>query len=292
MDLLGVRAGQVIVDGTFGGGGHAAAFLARVGPAGRLIGVDRDPQAISRGREKFGDRIDLECASYADLPSILRERSLAGVDSILLDLGLSSDQLADHERGFSYLADGPLDLRFNPTEGRPASWYLQHLDEKALADLIYHFGEERYSRVIARRICERRRAAPIATAAELCELVSRCVPRSRNHSIHPATRTFQALRIAANDELENLRQALEQLPDCLLPGGRLAIISFHSLEDRIVKHAFRNDPRLRVLTKKPVVPSDEEIARNPRSRSAKLRIAERVSEDDRGVGRHARRERN
>jgi 16S rRNA (cytosine1402-N4)-methyltransferase len=183
--------------------------------------------------------------------------------------------LADASRGFSYHADGPLDLRFNPEIGQPAWKLLEKLNEKRLADLIYEFGEERCSRVIARRICERRQIAPITTAGELADLVRRCVPRSKNHSIDPATRTFQALRIAVNDELKWLQVALKRLPDCLRPGGRLAIISFHSLEDRLVKHAFIEDERLDVVTRKPVRPTEEEMEANSRSRSAKLRVAQR-----------------
>ena len=199
------------------------------------------------------------------------------MDGILLDLGLSSDQLADTRRGFSFQADGQLDLRFDTSRGEPAWELIARLDERSLADIIYQFGEERFSRRIAKRIVETRRTSPIQTADELAQLVRSCVPRSRGHRIDPATRTFQALRIAVNGELSALEQALSVLPDCLAPGGRLAIISFHSLEDRLVKHAFRADDRLTVLTKRPLRPTDEEAAANPRARSAKLRVAERVS---------------
>jgi len=197
------------------------------------------------------------------------------VDGVLLDLGLSSDQLADEERGFSFDASGPLDLRFNRDEGEPATSLLARLPERELADLIYQFGEERLSRRIARRIVAERAERPIKTAAELAQLIRRCVPRSAD-KLDPATRTFQALRIAVNRELESLDLALARIPDYLRPGGRLAIISFHSLEDRRVKEAFRSDPRLKPLTKKPIRPTDEEAYRNPRSRSAKLRVAEKV----------------
>ena len=198
------------------------------------------------------------------------------MDGILLDLGLSSDQLADTERGFSFSSTGPLDLRFNPMQGKPAWRLLERLSAEHLADLIYQFGEERYSRRIARAI--------VAAAAEIGRWKRRpiwpswcvrCVPRSRHDRIDPATRTFQALRIAVNDELKSLEIALRRLPDCLRPGGRLAVISFHSLEDRQVKEAFRDDPRLTPLTEKPVTPSDAECGQNPRSRSAKLRVAVR-----------------
>ena len=201
---------------------------------------------------------------------------IAQVDGILLDLGLSSDQLADDQRGFSFSSTGPLDLRFDPMRGEPAKRLINRLSAEHLADLIYHYGEERYSRRVARAIVERRREKPIETAAELAELVRRCVPRSAVERIDPATRTFQALRIAVNDELKSLEIGLRRLPECLRPGGRLAIISFHSLEDRRVKDAFRNDPRLQVLTRKPIIAEPVERDENPRSRSAKLRVAERV----------------
>ena len=196
---------------------------------------------------------------------------------MVLDLGVSSDQLADPVRGFSFSADGPLDLRFDPSAGEPAWRLVNRLSAEHLADLIYHYGEERYSRRIARAIVKARREKPIKRAAELADLVRRCVPTSRGgHQIDPATRTFQALRIAVNDELKSLEIALRRIPDCLRPQGRLAVISFHSLEDRRVKEAFRDDPRYQVLTRKPVRPSAQEIADNPRARSAKLRVAART----------------
>jgi 16S rRNA (cytosine1402-N4)-methyltransferase len=195
----------------------------------------------------------------------------------LLDIGLSSDQLADESRGFSFISDGLLDLRFDPTEGIPAWRLLERLSAEHLADLIYEFGEERFSRRIARAIIERRRDNPVRTSRDLAEVVARCVPRSRDtERIHPATRTFQALRIAVNEELKSLEIALRRIPDCLKIGGRLAIISFHSLEDRRVKEAFQSDVRLKALAKRPIRADEAETARNPRSRSAKLRIAERV----------------
>ncbi len=276
MDLLQVQAGKTIVDGTFGGGGHSALFLEHVGAEGLLIGLDRDPLAIERGGKRFLDSASLHAANYADLPEILDVLKIESVDGILLDLGLSSDQLADNERGFSYHAEGDLDLRFNPNEGLPAWKLLEKANEKNLANIIYDFGEERMSRVIARRICEQRRVRPIRTADDLAQLLRRTVPRSKNHSIDPATRTFQALRIAVNEELKWLQVALKRLPGCLNIGGRIAILSFHSLEDRMVKQAFLADERLKILTKKPLRPSEEEEQTNSRSRSAKLRVAERV----------------
>ncbi|MEZ6092896.1 MAG: 16S rRNA (cytosine(1402)-N(4))-methyltransferase RsmH [Pirellulaceae bacterium] len=275
-ELLAVGPGKTIVDGTFGGGGHTRHFLSLMSNEDRVIALDRDPAPIEIGKQIFGDRIEGVCANYADLPEVLSELNVDLVDGILLDLGLSSDQLEDSTRGFSYHADGPLDLRFNDQQGTPAWKLLEKLNEKRMADLIYEFGEERYSRVIARRICELRKTRPIRTAKELSDLLHRCVPRSKNHSINPATRTFQALRIAVNEELKWLQVALRRLPDTLRPGGRLAIISFHSLEDRIVKQAFASDERLRVITRKPRRPSESEVDSNPRSRSAKLRVAERI----------------
>ncbi len=275
---LDLQPGKTIVDGTLGGGGHSREIARRVGPGGRVISLDRDPTAVENTRKLLSDveNITLVSANYADLPEVLEQLEIEQVDGILLDLGLSSDQLAAGDRGFSFGAQGPLDLRFDTSRGEPAYRLVNRLGEKHLADLIYEFGEERFSRRLARKICEVRRHQPIRNANEFAELVRSCVPRSRKHSIDPATRTFQALRIAVNEELKWLRVALKRLPDCLRPGGRMAVISFHSLEDRMVKHSFRGDERLNVLTKKPLVATEDEQAENPRSRSAKLRIAERV----------------
>jgi 16S rRNA (cytosine1402-N4)-methyltransferase len=207
---------------------------------------------------------------------VLADLGVPLVDGVLLDLGLSSDQLAEPSRGFSFQAAGELDLRFNQDRGEPAWRLLERLRERDLADVIFRYGEERFSRRIARRIVECRQQTPIRSASALADLVRSCVPRSRGHGIDPATRTFQALRIAVNDELGALETALARLPDCLNPGGRLAVISFHSLEDRMVKHAFRGDDRLTIVTRRPVQARDEEVAGNPRARSAKLRVAERT----------------
>jgi 16S rRNA (cytosine1402-N4)-methyltransferase len=271
------KPGQVIVDGTLGGGGHAEALARRVTPRGQVIGLDRDPSAIAAaGTILSGLPIRLAQANFCDLPEVLPHVGLERVDGILLDLGLSSDQLADTNRGFSFQAEGPLDLRFDPSEGEPAWRLIARLRESTLADLIFELGEERHSRRIARAIVARREKQPIRTAADLAELVRRCYPRgARRERIDPATRTFQALRIAVNGELKSLEIALRRLPDCLIAGGRLAIISFHSLEDRRVKEAFRTDERLEVLTRKPITPTDEEVQKNPRARSAKLRVAAR-----------------
>jgi 16S rRNA (cytosine1402-N4)-methyltransferase len=278
IEWLRPDAGRVFVDGTFGAGGHTRRLAEKVGPTGRVIALDRDPQAIAAGRTRLGELpVDLVHADYRDIPSVLNDRQSGRVDGILLDLGMSSDQLADAQRGFSFQGDGELDLRFDPTIGVPAWELVEELSAEQLANVIYQYGEERFSRRIARRIVERREKQRIRTTSQLAELVRSCVPRSRNHAIDPATRTFQALRIAVNDELGALEDALQFAPDVLKPGGRIAIISFHSLEDRRVKHAFRDDPRYVVLTRKPVRPYEIEIQRNSRSRSAKMRVAERAA---------------
>jgi 16S rRNA (cytosine1402-N4)-methyltransferase len=271
------RLGQIVVDGTLGGGGHTRLLASAVGETGTVIALDRDPAPVERAASELrGLPVRVVQANYSDLPEILGQFGIDAVDGILLDLGLSSDQLADEERGFSFQSAGPLDLRFDPARGEPAWKLIERLSAEHLAELIYRYGEERYSRKIARRIVETRRKAPIRTAADLAEIIRRTVPRSHAERIDPATRTFQALRIAVNDELKWLEVALRRLPDCLRPGGRLAVISFHSLEDRLVKEAFRDDKRLNVLTRRPVRPTEGEQENNPRSRSAKLRVAERV----------------
>jgi 16S rRNA (cytosine1402-N4)-methyltransferase len=269
--------GQTVVDGTLGGGGHTRLLAAAVGGTGTVIAVDRDPIPVERAASELrGLPVRAVQANYSDVPEVLTQLGVDAVDAILLDLGLSSDQLADDERGFSFQSAGPLDLRFDPSRGEPAWKLIERLSAEHLAELIFRYGDERYSRKIARRIVETRRMAPIRTSADLAEIVRQTVPRSHAERIDPATRTFQALRIAVNDELKWLEVALRRLPDCLLPGGRLAVISFHSLEDRLVKEAFRNDKRLRVLTRRPVRPTESEQENNPRSRSAKLRVAERT----------------
>lgn len=276
IEWLRPAGGMTFVDGTLGGGGHTRALAERVGSTGAVIALDRDPAAITAAEQTLrGLPIKLVSANFADLPEVLDQLALAAVDGVVLDLGMSSDQLADASRGFSFDAEGPLDLRFNTDEGEPAWRLLERLPADDLADLIYRYGEERHSRRIARWIAERRSLDPIRTAAELARLVRRAVPRSAGHAIDPATRTFQALRIAVNRELDSLEKILRALPDCLRPGGRAAIISFHSLEDRLVKTAFREDPRWHVLTRKPQRATPVETASNPRSRSAKLRVAER-----------------
>ena len=271
---LNPQPGDTVVDGTLGGGGHSRELLNRIGPTGQLIGFDRDPQAIESTRSRIQDENAVFIVSnYSSIPEYLDQLGIESVQSILLDLGLSSDQLADRERGFSFQSDGPLDLRFNPLAGEPASRIVNRLSEKHLADLIYKFGEEKLSRRIARKIVKIRHAEKIETSSQLARIVRSCVPRSRNQSIDPATRTFQALRIAVNEELKWLNVAMDRLPKLLSPGGRMAVISFHSLEDRIVKHAFAENPSLEILTRKPIQASEAELAENPRSLSSKLRVA-------------------
>jgi 16S rRNA (cytosine1402-N4)-methyltransferase len=289
LSWLNPQPGQIIVDGTLGGGGHTRLIAQRLEDlesglgargsglgGGYVLALDRDPAAIAAAEQNLaGLPVKVAQANFCDLGEVLDELQVSQVDGVLLDLGLSSDQLADDDRGFSFDASGELDLRFNRDEGESAASLLARLPERELADLIYQLGEERLSRRIARRIVAERAERPIQTAAALAQLVRRSVPRSAD-KLDPATRTFQALRIAVNRELESLDLALARIPDRLRTGGRLAIISFHSLEDRRVKEAFRSDPRLSPLTKKPVRPTDDEVYRNPRSRSAKLRVAEKV----------------
>jgi 16S rRNA (cytosine1402-N4)-methyltransferase len=268
----------ILVDGTAGAGGHTRALAERVGNSGRVIALDRDPAMRALAAKAVeGLPVSLVGASYAVLPEVLSDLGIrpGTVDGLVLDLGLSSDQLAWSTRGFSFANDGPLDMRFDPESGEPtAADLVNTLDEAELARIFFEYGEERYSRRVARRIVEARRAEPFQTTVQFAAVVRRGIP-GKWGKIDPATRVFQALRIAVNHELDALDAALAFLPDLLKPGGRAAIISFHSLEDRRVKHAFRNESRLRVLTRKPVTAGPEELSRNPRSRSAKMRVVER-----------------
>jgi 16S rRNA (cytosine1402-N4)-methyltransferase len=295
---LAVRSGGRYLDGTLGGGGHTALLLERGAPDARVLGLDADPAALARVADRLpaaveAGRLIVRQGNFAELGRMAAAAEMLPLDGVLLDLGLSSDQLADPARGFAFAADGPLDMRFDPTRGRSAAELVNELEEAELADLIWRYSEERRSRAIARRIVAARRRAPIARTAELARLVAAAVP-GRPGGIHPATRTFQALRIAVNDELASLEAALPQAVEALAPGGRLAVISFHSLEDRIVKTFVRAEargcvcppgtpecvcgrtPRLRDLTRHPITARPEEQSVNPRSRSAKLRVAERI----------------
>jgi 16S rRNA (cytosine1402-N4)-methyltransferase len=278
MSFLAVRPGMRVVDGTLGGGGHTRLLAEAVGPDGLVIAVDRDAIAIDRGvRELAGLPVRFAQANFRDIPEVLDALSLDAVDAVLLDVGLSSDQLSDESRGFSFDSDGPLDLRFDPTEGEPAWRMVNRMKSESLADIIFEYGEERFSRRIARKIVAVREKQPIRSAREFARIVTSAIPKQHPPPrIHPATRTFQALRIAVNEELKSLRIALERIPTRLVPGGRLAVISFHSLEDRLVKQAFRHSQVWECLTRSPIEASNEEVLRNPRSRSAKLRAATRL----------------
>ena len=274
--LLEPRPGQVIVDCTVGAGGHTRLLAEKVAPTGRVIGLDQDPTMLALARSRLAELpVTLVHGNFDELPTVLKELQAGPVDAILADLGFSADQLADPSRGLSFQLEGPLDMRLDPTRGEPAEALLRRLPETQLADLFWQYGEERHSRRIARRIVEARQATPLTTTGQLAELVRRCVPRSRANPIDPATRVFQALRIAVNDELGALERFLVLLPECLKPGGRAALISFHSLEDRLVKRAFRQKEIWEELTRKPLTADEEECRANPRSRSAKLRVAMR-----------------
>lgn len=278
---LNPRPGQTIVDCTVGVGGHAAQIAQRVQPDGRVIGLDQDSAMLELARPRLaGLPVTLVRAAFDDLREVLGKHGVAAVDGVLADLGVCSDQLDLADRGLSFQSDGPLDMRLDPSRGEPAAGLLNRLGERDLANLIFEFGEERFSRRIARRIVEARQTGPIQTTAQLAEIIRRAAPRPKGKpGIDAATRTFQALRIAVNDELGALDRLLAQLPDCLAPGGRAVLISFHSLEDRRVKQAFRQTETWNVLTKKPVTAGDDELTANPRARSAKLRAAQRTDRD-------------
>lgn len=281
MSYLDIRPGMIVIDGTLGGGGHTRLIANAVGPEGLVIAIDRDPTAIARGATEFaGLPVRFAQANYCDIPEVLDALGVPAAHRVLLDIGLSSDQLADDSRGFSFDSPGPLDLRFDPSEGEPAWRLVNRMRPDSLADILHDFGEERFSRRIARRIAAVREREPIRTSRDLARIVMSAVPRQYPPPrIHPATRTFQALRIAVNQELKSLRIALERIPTRLTPDGRLVVISFHSLEDRLVKEAFRNQQAWQPLTRSPVEASAAEVQGNPRSRSAKLRAATKAATD-------------
>jgi len=277
LELLAVRSGGLWVDGTLGLGGHAEAVLRATAPDGRLVGFDRDPEALERARARllpFGARVRLEHADYREIPERLGDERASG---ILLDLGVSSLQLDDAERGFSFQREGPLDMRMDRSRRGTASELVNRMRESELADLIHELGEEPFSRRIARAIVRAREQAPIETTTRLAEIVRRAAPRSRRPGFHPATRTFQALRIRVNRELEGLGEAIERAASCLRSGGRIVVIAFHSLEDRAAKHAFRAlvGRGFSLLTRKPLRPGEAELRKNPRARSARLRALAR-----------------
>jgi 16S rRNA (cytosine1402-N4)-methyltransferase len=280
--LLAPARGGLFVDCTVGLGGHSRALLEA--GATRILGLDRDPVALGLAGAAlagFGDRVELVHADYRDLARVLDERGLAGVDGALADLGVSSMQLDAEGRGFSFRRDEPLDMRMDQSQGPTAADLIATIDEESLANVIFQFGEERYSRRIARAIVTARRAEPVRTTGALAQIVRRAIPRRGYQRLDPATRTFQALRIWVNRELDDLERFLQDAAHRLLGGARLAVIAFHSLEDRIVKHAFRalerTEAALRIMTKRPTAPGDDELDRNPRARSAKLRAIERLA---------------
>ena len=299
--MLAARPSHAYIDATVGGGGHAELILAATDPDGRLLGLDADGAAIARVRarldDRFGDRLRLRRANFRDLATIAPAEGFEAADGCLFDLGLSSDQLADPERGFGFRTGGPLDMRFDAGRGASAAELLAGLSADELAALFRRYGEEPFAARIARAIVDARRAAPIETAEQLARVVERAAPSRApgRRRVHPATRVFQALRIAVNEELDALRDGLAAAVDLLRPGGRLVVLSYHSLEDRIVKRFLQAErrgctcppeapvcvcgrqPRLRLVVAKGLVPGEAEVASNPRARSARLRAAERLA---------------
>jgi 16S rRNA (cytosine1402-N4)-methyltransferase len=284
LEQLAPARGGVFVDCTVGYGGHSRALLDA--GASRVIGLDRDPRALQQAGAvlaPYASRIELVHSDFRRLDDVLDARNIASVDGLLADLGVSSMQLDETGRGFSFRRDDPLDMRMDQTSGETAADAIRDADERTLADVIYEFGEERHARRIARAIVEARSRTAIRTTGQLAEIVRRAIPRKGYSRIDPATRTFQAIRIWVNRELDDLDLFLAGAARRLRPGGRMAVISFHSLEDRIVKHTLRSlqaagGPGLTIRTKRPIVPSEAEVERNPRARSAKLRAAERTTE--------------
>jgi len=302
LDALQPGPGGRYVDATLGGGGHAEKILELSSPDGALLGIDADPVAVTAARRRlahYGERVTVVESYFDALEELVRGAEFGPVDGILFDLGVSSPQLDSAERGFSFQYDAPLDMRLGPGAEHTAAELVNSLPPSALERIFREYGEERYARRVAQRIVHERARAPLRTTAELADLVTRAKPRSRQERIHPATRVFQALRIAVNQELERLERALPQALDVLRDGGRLVVISFHSLEDRIVKQFMRKeargcvcppdipacicgrDPSLRIFTPRPIRATDAEVARNPRARSARLRAAQKLSVDDR-----------
>ena len=279
LEHLAPSRGGLFVDCTVGLGGHASALLAH--GASRLIGLDRDQAALAHAREAlstYGDRVELVHGDYRAIADVLAARRVTSVDGVLADLGVSSMQFDEPGRGFSFRRDDPLDMRMDTSTGETAAEAIAAADEQTLADVIYELGEERHARRVARAIVAARREAPIETTGRLADVVRRAVPRKGYMRIDPATRTFQAIRIWVNRELEGLDQFLGKAVEALAPGGRLAVITFHSLEDRIVKHTLRalqSAGAVTIRTKRPVVPAEAEVEANPRARSAKLRAAEK-----------------
>jgi 16S rRNA (cytosine1402-N4)-methyltransferase len=286
LSWLDPKPGGRYCDVTVGMGGHARLVLERSAPDGKLVGMDRDPAALATAAallEPFGDRVTLVHTRFSQAREVLERLGMVPVDGFLVDLGVSSPQLDRPERGFSFRNDGPLDMRMDPTSGETAAELIARVDELELEQLIRDYGEERHAARVARAIVEAQRSGPVDTTGKLATLVARALPRHERKK-NPATRTFQALRIAVNQELDELEKLLAVATDCLRPGGRLCVIAFHSLEDRIVKRRLRvlagrdggGPARLRLLTKHVVVPNNDERVRNPRARSARMRAAERI----------------
>ncbi len=294
---LNIRPDGIYVDGTLGGAGHSSHIASKI-TTGRLIGIDRDEVALTAAAERlapYGDRVTLVHSNFCDIASVLARLGIGGVDGILLDLGVSSPQLDDGARGFSYMADAPLDMRMDHSEALTAAAVVNTWSYEELKRILYEYGEERYAPQIASAICKRREQAPVRTTLELVDIIrSAMPPAALREKQHPAKRSFQAIRIAVNDELGAVSQVMRDAIPCLNPGGRLAVITFHSLEDRIVKNAMAEaakgctcppsfpvcvcgkKPKVRLITRKPIVSGEEELARNPRARSAKLRICEKL----------------
>ena len=294
---LNIRPDGIYVDGTLGGAGHSSQIAKRL-TTGRLIGIDRDPVALKAAGERlapYGDRVTLVHSNFCEIASVLEELGIEGVDGILLDLGVSSPQLDDGQRGFSYMADAPLDMRMNNEDSLSADTVVNTWPQEELKRILYEYGEERYAPQIAAAICRRRENAPIRTTLELVDVIRSAMPASAlREKQHPAKRSFQAIRIAVNDELGSVEKVMKDAIPCLNPGGRLAIITFHSLEDRIVKNGMANaakgctcppnfpvcvcgkKPKVKLINRKPIVSGNEELERNPRARSAKLRVCEKI----------------
>ncbi len=297
VDALDIRPDGIYVDGTLGMGGHSEEIAKRL-TTGRLIAVDRDLSALERAGKRlapYGSRVELVHGNFRDLPQLLRERGVDQAAGMIFDLGVSSPQLDEAERGFSYMSDAPLDMRMDTSESLTAWFIVNKWPEEKLRKILYEFGEERFAPRVAAAIVQRRASAPIDTTLELVDVIRSAMPAAAlREKQHPAKRSFQAIRIAVNDELASISELMDSVPELLAPGGRLAVISFHSLEDRIVKNAIAARERgctcprdfpvcvcgfrqtLKSVTRKPILPSERELAENPRSRSAKLRVAERV----------------
>ena len=297
IEALNIRPDGIYVDGTLGGAGHSSRIAAKL-TTGRLIGIDRDPVALKAAGERlkpFADRVTLVHSNFDEMDTVLKDLGISGVDGILMDLGVSSPQLDDSKRGFSYMADAPLDMRMNGKDALDARQIINTWSYDELKRILYDYGEERYAPRIAGAICKRREEAPIETTLELVDIIRGAMPAAAlREKQHPAKRSFQAIRIAVNDELGSVERVMKRAVPCLNPGGRLAVITFHSLEDRIVKNAMAEaakgcicprefpvcvcgrKPQVKIITRKPITSTEEELAANPRARSAKLRVCEKL----------------